>query len=144
MKKKKIILPKLRYERAPEIDVQFRIGLEEEKLSLRNDDRDIVLDLSEQFSKEREVCQRYKLYGKMKMVFRNLYAGQSYYDYLKQRLYLVGDGSDGNFCGYLPYNEFAFLRGDLYHEVPEEQSLNDLSGFTEFNIIQAEQQNIKK
>ena len=70
MEKKRIILPSLRYENAPEVDSQIRLGFEEEKSLLRNDDRDVVLNLSEQFAKERADSKRYKLYGKMKMVFR--------------------------------------------------------------------------
>lgn len=135
MKKKKIILPKLRYENAPEVDSQIRVGFEEDRTLLRNDDRDIVLDLAEQFATERAESKRYKLYGKMKMVFRNLYCGASPYEYLRERLSLSGDGSDGDFSGFLPYNEFAFLRNDVYYEVPESQSVDILSGFTNFNLI---------
>ena len=135
MRKKQIILPKLRYENAPEIDTQIRVGFEEEKSILRNDDRNIVLNLSEQFTTERSECKRYKLYGKMKIVFRNLYLGVSYYDYLKERLALYGDGSDGCFAGYLPYDEFAFLRRDLYYETTSGVSVSNMSEFTGFTII---------
>jgi hypothetical protein len=135
MKKKQIILPKLRYENAPEIDTQIRVGFEEEKSLLRTDDRDIVLNLSEQFATERSECKRYKLYGKMKMVFRNLYLGVSYYDYLKERLALYGDGSDGCFAGYLPYDEFAFLRRDLYRETTSGVSVTNMSEFTGFTMV---------
>ena len=135
MKKKQIILPKLRYENAPEIDTQIRVGFEEEKSILRTDDRDIVLNLSEQFKVERSECKRYKLYGKMKMIFRNLYLGVSRYDYLKERLALYGDGSDSCFAGYLPYDEFAFLRRDLYRETTSGVSVTNMSEFTGFTII---------
>jgi hypothetical protein len=132
---KKIILPKLRYENAPEANMQLHIGFDEEKSFLRTDDRDVVLDLSEQFAKERSDCNRYKLYGKMKMIFKNLYAGTSSYNYLKERLALVNDGSDNCFGGYLPYNEFAFLRNDLYYETTEPVSVWAMSGFTGFSFI---------
>jgi hypothetical protein len=135
MKKKKIILPKLRYENAPETDSQISIGFESDKSLLRGDDRDVVLNLSEQFTEERANCKRYKLYGKMRMVFRNLYAGATSYDYLRERLSLVSDGSDNNFCGYLPYNEFAFLRDDIYYETTESLSVTSLSGFTGFTMV---------
>jgi hypothetical protein len=134
MEKKKIILPKLRYENAPEIDTQIRVGFEEEKSLLRNDDRDVVLNLAEQFATERANCKRYKLYGKMKMVFRNLYLGVAYYDYLKERLALYSDGSDSCWAGYLPYDEFAFLRTDLYREVPMDVSVSNMSTFTGFTL----------
>jgi hypothetical protein len=135
MEKKQIILPKLRYEKAPAIDSQIRIGFEEEKSLLRTDDRDIVLDLSEQFAKERSDCNRYMIYGKMKMVFRNLYLGVSDYDYLKQRLALYSDGTDGCYAGYLPYDEFAFLRNDIYREAVDPMSMSSLDTFSGFTLI---------
>jgi hypothetical protein len=135
MEKRQIILPKLKFENAPEVDNEIRIGLEEEKSLLRNDDRDIVLDLSQQFATERSNCKRYKLFGKVKMIFRNLYAGSTNYPYLKERLSLIGDGSGDCFGGYLPYNEFAFLRNDVYREVPANESVSDLNTFDGFTII---------
>jgi hypothetical protein len=134
MEKKKIILPNLKYENAPDIDSQLRVGFEEEKSLLRTDDRDVVLNLSEQFATERANCKRYKLYGKMKMIFRNLYAGNSDYPYLREKLSLVGDGSDYCFGGYLPYDEFAFLRTDAHREITSGVSISDLSNFTGFTI----------
>ena len=134
MKKKQIISPESRYENAQAVDMSMRVGLENEKSLLRTDDRDIVLDLTEQFATERSNCKRYKFYGKMKMIFRNLYLGTSDYDYLEERLSLVTDGSDNCFAGYLPYNEFAFLRRDLYREVIVDQSVDSLSGFTGFEL----------
>jgi hypothetical protein len=135
MEKKQIILPILRYENSPESDTNLRVGFEEEKSLLRTDDRDVILDLSEQFATERADCKRYMLYGKIKMIFRNLYLGISDYGYLKERLALYTDGSDGCFAGYLPYDEFAFLRRDLYREGTPNTSINDLSTFTGFNPI---------
>jgi hypothetical protein len=44
MEKKQIILPKLKYEGAPESDLNLHVGFKEEKSLLRTDDRDIVLD----------------------------------------------------------------------------------------------------
>ncbi len=134
MEKKQIILPTLRYENSPSEDLQFRVDLNEEKSLLRIDDRDVILDLSEQFQKEREECLRYKVFGKIKVVFRNLYSGQAPYPYLKNKLALVGNGEDLDFTGYLPYDEFAFLRRDLFRETTNDVSLYSLSGFTGFSI----------
>jgi hypothetical protein len=142
MEKKQIILPKLRYEGAPEVDMQIRVGFDEEKSLLRTDDRDIVLNLAEQFAVERSNSKRYKFYGKMKMIFRNLYFGMTDYDYLKERLYILGNGTEGDFRGYLPYNEFAFLRNDVYRETTEPISIGTtgstisfMSEFTGFTLI---------
>ena len=134
MKKKQIISPESRYENAQAVDMLMRVGLENEKSLLRTDDRDIVLDLTEQFATERANCKRYKFYGKMKMIFRNLYLGTAPYDYLEERLYLESDGTDNCLAGYLPYDEFAFLRRDLHREVIVNQSVSDLSSFTGFEL----------
>ena len=58
----------------------------------------------------------------MKMVFRNMYSGDTPYDYLSENLYLAGDGTNGlnganRFTGFLPYDEFAFLRRDLRRQI---------------------------
>lgn len=135
MEKKKIILPTLKYENAPSDELQIRVGLDEEKSLLRIDDRDVILDLAEQFKVEREACLRYKIFGKIKVVFRNLYLGTSPYDYLENKLALEGNGEDLDFTGYLPYDEFAFLRKDVFREITQDVSLNSLSGFTGFSII---------
>ena len=137
MKKKQIILPKLRYENSPQVDSLLRIGFEEQKSLLRTDDRDIVLDLSEQFATERANCDRYKLYGKMKMIFRNLYLGTvDNYSYLRKRLSLRGNGTDDPYYyGYLPYDEFAFFRNEVYKEVISNTSVSSLDTFTGFNMI---------
>lgn len=133
MEKKQIILPKLKYEGAPINDLNLNVGLTEEKSLLRIDDRDVVLDLSEQFATERAASKRYKIYGKVKMIFKNLYSGTtSHPEYIKLALY--SDGSDGNDGGYLPYNEFAFLRNDVYRETTEEVEVNSMADFTGFTI----------
>ena len=142
MEKKQIISPKLRYEGSPEVDTQIRVGLEEEKSLLRNDDRDIVLNLAEQFVTERSNSKRYKFYGKMKMIFRNLYFGMTDYPYVQDRLYILGNGTEGDFRGYLPYDEFAFLRNDVYRETTEPTSIggtgstfNSMDTFSGFTLI---------
>jgi len=132
MEKKRIILPNLKYEGAPDSDINLQIGFNEEKSLLRIDDRDVVLDLSEQFETERAACKRYKIYGKIKMIFKNLYSGTSESGI---KLALVEDGSTLNQNGYLPYNEFAFLRNDVYRETTEEVEVNSMDEFTGFTIV---------
>lgn len=142
MEKKQIILPTLTFEGAPATDIQVRVGFDEQQSLLRTDDRDIVLNLSEQFATERSNSKKYKFYGKMRMVFRNLYFGMTDYEYLKQRLYILGDGTNGDFRGYMLYDEFAFLRTDVYRETTEPISvgttgstIGSLTGFTGFTLV---------
>ena len=123
MEKKKIILPSKKFFGSPDEDLNIRLGLDESKNLLREGDRTIILDNSVLFAKERNESPNYKIHGKLKMVFRNMYSGETTYNTLKERLYLVGDGStippgaNSKFIGFLTYYEFAFLRRDVYREV---------------------------
>ncbi len=114
---KKILLPIKRYKNAQEQELDVKLQLETSESLMRIGDRDVVLDIADLFNKERQVSKKYKIYGKMKMVFRNLYSGSTDYTYLKDRLYLNGDGTDNNHDGFMPYDEFAFLRRDVYREI---------------------------
>jgi hypothetical protein len=116
MNKKQIILPTKRFANADAEDIDIRIGLDEEKSLLREGDRNIVLDINELFYKERNESKNYKIHGKIKMVFRNMYSGTTSYEPLLKNLYLVGDGT-GELDGFLPYNEFAILRNDVVREI---------------------------
>lgn len=131
MEKKRIILPSKRYAGANNEDLNVRVGLDETRNLLREGDRSIILDNALLFAKERNESVNYKIHGKIKMVFRNMYSGTSTYDALNEQLYLVGDGSDNDFTGFIPYNEFAFLRRDVIREVPNLSVTSDInSGYT--------------
>jgi hypothetical protein len=123
MNKKQIILPTKRFANADAEDIDIRIGLDEEKSLLREGDRNIVLDINELFYKERNDSKNYKIHGKIKMIFRNMYSGTTTYNPLLKNLYLVGDGSSGEDVGFLPYNEFAILRNDVLREVIDPSSV---------------------
>lgn len=129
MEKKQIILPNKRYAKAPELDQQFKVGLESSEELLREGDRNIILDIDKLFDTERNESDKYKIYGKVRMIFKNVYSGSTGYDPLQRTLYLNGDGSDGTTSGFLPYDEFAFLRRDLAREVITEPIVS-ISGST--------------
>lgn len=140
MKKKEIILPEKRYEKAPSEELSIQVNLEESQSFLTNSDRDVILDTNALFNDERNNCSKYKIYGKLKMIFRNMYLGTTSYSYLGRVLALEGDGTDDNSSGYLPYNEFAFLRTDSCREQSSEisvginQTINSLEEFDGFNV----------
>ena len=117
MEKKKIILPTKRFFKAEEEDLDLRLNLDSSENLMRLGDRDVVLDIAQLFSDERNDSKNYKIYGKLKMIFRNMYSGSTTYEPLQKNLYLSGDGSDNNFDGFLPYNELAFLRNDVLREI---------------------------
>jgi len=122
MEKKQIILPTKRFANSDAEDVDIRINLSEEKNLLREGDKNIVLDINELFNKERNESVRYKIHGKIKMIFRNMYSGTTSYEPLLKNLYLVGDGT-GEAVGFLPYNEFSLLRNDVVREVINPSSI---------------------
>lgn len=114
---KKIVLPSKKFANAPDEELDLKLNLDTSESLLRIGERDIVLDIAKLYSKERNDSINYKIYGKLKMVFRNLYCGNTDYTYLKDRLYLVGDGTTTDHTGFLPYDEFAFMRRDVYREI---------------------------
>ena len=140
MEKKQIILPSKKFAKADDQELELKLNLDNSDTLMRIGERDIILDIDEQYYKERNESINYKIYGKLKMVFRNLYSGSTPYSYLKQRLYLTGDGSNIQdstvFDGYLPYDEFAFLRRDVYREVNLPVTGNTLGTFTP-NIVKS-------
>lgn len=137
MEKREILLPSKLFKKSNDADLNIRVGLDESEALLRNGDRDIVLDLAELFNKERQESKNYKIHGKIKMVFRNMYSGSTTYSYLQERLYLNGDGSNNNFDGFLPYNELAFLRNDVVREVTLPSSVTGatLGTYTPIRIL---------
>ena len=128
--KKQIILPTKRYSKAPDEEIDLKVNLESSESLLRIGDKDIVLDIAKLYDDERNKSSNYKIYGKLKMVFRNMYSGSTEYSYLLNRLYLNGDGSDNVFDGFIPYDEFAFLRKDVYREDNNVATSNTLGTFT--------------
>ena len=130
MDRKRIILPSKKFFGSINEDQTIRVGLEETENLLREGDRTIILNNAELFNKERNESSNYKIHGKLKMVFRNLYSGSSEYNPLLKRLYLVGDGSNNNFDGFLPYQEFAFLRKDVFRQVNTIQTVSSLTTYT--------------
>jgi hypothetical protein len=125
MKKKIIIHPEKKYAKAPEEDLKLKVSLNGPQSLLINDDRNIVLDTNAKFDDERNTSLKYKIYGKLKMIFRNMYFGTSGYGYLNEIMYENNDG-----LSYLPYNEFAFLRNDICREVTSSSVLNETDIFT--------------
>lgn len=130
--KKNLLSTKYRYENSNSENTQIRIGLETEQNIIKNNDRTVILNLSEQFYKEKNKCNQYKIFGKLRMIFRNLYSGTTEYNYLKSKLSYVKNTT--NWEGYLPYNEFAFRRNDIYHETIVKEIVDDLDDFNGFEI----------
>ena len=87
MKKKEILLPTERYFKAEEQDLNLNIKLENDEALLREGDKDIILNLVDLFNEERNKSINYKIYGKIKMVFRNMYMGHTDYEPMLKNFY---------------------------------------------------------
>jgi hypothetical protein len=88
MENKRILSPSKRYKKAESEDLEIRTGLERSEKLMREGDKNIILDIAELYRKERNQSTNYKIYGKLNMVFRNLYSGTSPYGPLLNNLYL--------------------------------------------------------
>lgn len=71
-----------------------------------------------------------------------MYSGNTNYGPLKELLYLVGDGSDNNFTGFLPYNEIALLRKDVLREVNQPAPTDLLNGYIPNIVVSGQSQHI--
>lgn len=141
---KQILLPSKEYAKANDSDLNMPLSLDTSESLMRIGDRDIVLDIDQLYDKERNESVNYKIYGKIRMIFRNLFEGTADYTALEEKLFLVGDGSDYNFNGYVPYDEFAFLRKDVYRQItiPQSGSLTDFNGYTSSTTGYSKHKNI--
>ena len=126
---KNIVLPSKEYHRAPDTDLNLQLGLDSSQNLLRIGDRDIILDIPTLYDKERNESVKYKIFGKINIIFRNLYTGSTPYNYLTDKLYYIGDGTTG-YEGYLPYDEFAFLRRDVFRQINIPSSGEYFNDFT--------------
>ena len=119
-----------------EQDKQIQIKLDNNSKLLNENDYNVIIDSNEQFIKERNNSKKYKLYGKIKMIFRNQYSGkiQNNFRPLLRKLYLEGDGTGIN-KGYLPYDEFALIRNDVSYPYNDKPNGNDLVNYTPNNKL---------
>lgn len=110
-------------------DNNLKFSLNSEQNLLRENDYNVVIDTNEQYIKERNESIKYKIFSKIKMVFRNQYLGITSFLPLLRTFYLNNDGT-GDASGYLQYNEFAFLRNDVFREYNETPKGYDLKNYT--------------
>lgn len=117
--KKQILLPTKKFFKSPEEDLSIPLKLEDNSKLLREGDKDIVLNIKDLFDYERNQSINYKIYGKVRMVFRNMYSGSTLnYTPLQKFLYPTNENISLT-DGFLSYDEFAFVRKDTLYEVNE-------------------------
>lgn len=111
---------------------QVPVMLEQETSILIEDEKNVIVDLKDVFNTDRNNSKSYVIFGKIKPIFKNEYFGSSNYDYIKNKLFLINTDSNVTNLGYLPYDEFAFIRNDYLHNEFEmfDGDLNSFTGFT--------------
>lgn len=130
MKKYSLLLPTAKYAKAPEEETQIRIPLSQSESLLRENEKNIVIDVAELYNQERNQSKKYNIHGKIRVVFSNEYVGTTDYNNLKNKLYQLGIGEKGNNIGYMPYNEFAFLRNDILRQVNTPNEGDEIKTFS--------------
>jgi hypothetical protein len=116
----KITLPQKRYSGAPSTDLNEPLYLSTTQGVLSESDRYVNVDLAQLFAEERKASETYRIYGKFSPLFSNAYTGTTTYPPLLNTLYLTQDpliSGAANYAGYLPYDEFAFIRRDVTRDV---------------------------
>ena len=76
-KNTRIVRGAARYASSPDVDIQMHPLLESTKKELTQGDRNLVLDLRDQFNFEREYCTIYRPYGKIDILFNNIITGET-------------------------------------------------------------------
>jgi hypothetical protein len=129
----KIVLGKLRFKAAPEIDSMINIPFSQSTKNIIEFDRNRNIDLAELFDNEREKSTKFRPLTKITFLFKNNYVGHTSYVPFTENLYYVNskdaarqncEGNSGPiyWSGYPLYNEFDLNRTD-----------NDTPGYTEPN-----------
>ena len=67
MEKKQIILPSKKFAKADDQELELKLNLDNSDTLMRIGERDIILDIDEQYYKERNESINYKIYGKLKI-----------------------------------------------------------------------------
>jgi len=128
MSDKKIILPQLRFKGSEETDLNLKIELGQDSRHIVEGDRTVLLDQSEQYDRERQKSEKYRLTGVIRPIFKNLTdITTNNIDILSEMFFNSGkiDGiiNDTNantpadlnlsqMVGKLSYDEFDFIRKD--------------------------------
>lgn len=71
MSDKKIILPELRFKGSEESDMTLRVELAQESRHIVEGDRTVILGQSEQYDKERQDSDKYRLTGSLRPIWKN-------------------------------------------------------------------------
>lgn len=150
MIKHNILLPSKRFFNAEESDLKIKIQFKSEQKPINQTDRSVFLDLSEQFDKERQISNKYRLTGTIKPLWANTAELVTRNSLILKQMFLNGDKIEEfinnsrtntienfnifNISGWLPSNEMDFIRKDYIGSYDE-------NIYKPFNIGDAHTQN---
>ena len=72
MDNKKIILPELRNQTSEELDLDLKLQLEQDSRHIVETDRTVILTQSEQYDRERQKSNKYRLTGVIRPIWKNM------------------------------------------------------------------------
>ena len=72
MSDKKIILPELRFKGSEESELTLKVNLEQDSRHIVEGDRTVILDQSEQYDRERQESEKYRLTGIIRPIWKNM------------------------------------------------------------------------
>lgn len=72
MSDKKIILPELRFKGSEESELTLKVNLEQDSRHIVEGDRTVILDQSEQYDRERQKSEKYRLTGIIRPIWKNM------------------------------------------------------------------------
>lgn len=156
MDNKKIVLPKLRFKGSEESDINLKVNMGQETRHIIEGDRTVLLDQSQQYDKERQDSNKYRLTAVMRPIFKNLTdVLTSNIDILSEMFfnsekvdYVINNTSANTpddlnlnqLAGKLSYDEFDLFRKD-YNGSSDPNSFGLYNNGNGFGVVNADRIN---
>jgi hypothetical protein len=95
-------------------DIQVNVDLKGERKNIIESEVNEILNLEEQFDKERQSSTKFRIAGKITNVFNNVISGQTNYNPFKNSLFYIDSlssvSTNSPWKGYPQFDEFTFYR----------------------------------
>lgn len=109
----RIVLGSKRFAGSANVDEQVPVNLEGNRRDFSENDRSITLNVSDIFESERQLCNKFRISGKIVNIFDNSISGKTNYTPFKNNLYYLNPEQSINtniWQGYPQYDEFSMIR----------------------------------
>lgn len=109
----RIVLGSKRFAGSANVDEQISINLFGDRRNLVQGDRSSLVNVNDIFDDERQICNKFRLSGKIVNIFNNSISGRTQYNAFKNNLFLIDNEQSINtnvWQGYPQYDEFSLIR----------------------------------